>query len=164
MSFNDVCKYQRTRGSVLDESEIYSWNFISMRLTKRELWRRTVDGLLLCLVLGKGQAQPLRLRVQDTRRIYTSQGQGGFTLGTSQVRIEGSKIHPRDFLGIGQGGSRMSHQFRAPAKALKESRSREGKEHQIDMTIYKSTEEIQLREVCSELRVYISETWESLGQ
>ena len=26
--------------------------------------------LLLCLVMGKGQAQPLRLRVQDMRRVY----------------------------------------------------------------------------------------------
>ena len=33
--------------------------------------------LLLCLVLGKGQAWPLRLRVQGMRRIYTSQDQGG---------------------------------------------------------------------------------------
>ena len=27
--------------------------------------------LLLCLVLGKGQAQPLRFKVQGTRRVYT---------------------------------------------------------------------------------------------
>ena len=28
--------------------------------------------LLLCLVLSKGQTLPLRSRVQDTRRVYTS--------------------------------------------------------------------------------------------
>ena len=37
------------------------------------------------------------------RRVYTLLGQGGLTLGTSQVRIEGLKICPRDFLDTGQG-------------------------------------------------------------
>ena len=84
--------------------------------------------LLLCLALGKEQVQPLRSRVQGMRRVCTSQGQEGLTLGNSQIRVKGSKICPRDFLGIGQGVSRTSHQFRALAKAHKESRAREGKE------------------------------------
>ena len=38
--------------------------------------------LLLHLVLGKGQALPLRSRVPSMRRVYTSSGQGGLTLET----------------------------------------------------------------------------------
>ena len=44
------------------------------------------------------------------------------------IRIKGPRIHPRDFLGVGRRFSRTSHQFRAPAKAHKESETREGKE------------------------------------
>ena len=41
--------------------------------------------------------------------------------------MKGSKIRPRDFLGIGLRFLRTSHQFRAPAKAHKESEMRERK-------------------------------------
>ena len=43
--------------------------------------------LLLCLVLGKGQAWPLRSRVQGTRRVYSFVGSRG--------------SYARDFLGKG---------------------------------------------------------------
>ena len=46
MSSKDDYKCWRTRGSDLDELAIYSWSLVSIKLTKRELVRRTVDKLL----------------------------------------------------------------------------------------------------------------------
>ena len=82
----------------------------------------------------------------STKRVYTLQSQRGLTLdvflGKSQrfrdmlyslpkCGVKGSRIHPRDFLGIRSKVLRTSHQFQALAKTLKELRTEERKKDRL---------------------------------
>ena len=69
---------------------------------------------MLCLALGEGQV------------IASEVGGSWYEEGLHLVRSRG--LYTRDFLGKGQGGLRTSHRFKAPAKALKESRDKGRKE------------------------------------
>ena len=84
------------------------------------------------------------------RRVYTLQDQGGFTLGA--------------LLDKGRGFEDKSPVQSTDEGSQKSQGMGEERRGQIGMTVYKGTEEIQLREICSKSRVYIPETQRSLEQ